>query len=1117
MGVSRMGTPSRTPQASWRRRATGLLIAGVLLASASCTGSPADVGKAENSTVISYSGAVSRLRGLDPTEVDEQLRDWARIGLASHLELNTAQLRNAAYDTVPVRDAAFADLARQPTGPGRALFDGHGVLHVLVPRGDPHEARTIGLLIDQYRADAGADPQQVQLHHYQLHPGAQTIELTPDKPAPTADVRSAHGFVTMRVDETKRLTDFLARTQYLSWLELRGSEVWAGGWNWPDVPAAPLDAEDVSVIQRGYLQPPSRRRPAFSLDPGPKMTKDDILAVIPGLRADLADLLANRLAERLADRLDRLIPHDLHDLAGSRFPVADPLGELGKAVDDALFRDSALPAELGLPADRTQLWALNLLLKGRSGYSQARNDGKLEGTKVGMTLFYTDKVAKDWVSGVGSGVPAKAVGGFIPDSEAPISWSHCDGADAPTFEHGRLWFGQNDASFTFDGDRVNIGALATRLFSRSEQNGGTEVEPSFSFGRGLRWWDQHFQAVADYEPQYQRLEQIMRWSGALDWLASRARTNLPQLDDGAIQSGLYFKDWYAQHNELRERSPIRFVTPPSATHEAVMAEPSKTFPHCGLVEITGGVSLGDSIERQGGRNLHPNLPGPIRRGGLFDATSHFDENTGSGQIKQEAIDSGGHVGEHVQRTLSTAADGHAVIDVRADGRRVNSLGNVKVPLAETATRQLGLDLAADRGRISERVQVQSQELGRLTAVNNVVVDRTGVDTVTVQWKPGPLDRLRRVAESVQDRLAAGFGAGLPPASDGMLYTYSDIEGRVLGKIGGPGAPWSSITSDLTPPGSELTLRLGAPDPGAGGARFLEARMSPGPELPPGGGGGPPWMEVTQPAGDRPPQVLLVEPPREDAIKVQVTTIDDGRSFTVYQTGDRWAVPGNDPVFGRDGTVEGAALLSNHRAVIEAMRSAAQAKDGLWRGVLLGEDGVALAGPDKVILSSADHQIADRVRRAVGYDPSVLIPLIHLEGIRALHVDQSPLTTGSRRKATVGELLDTSIDNTYWHRSMLGNDNGVTISAQFPRSDTVIVLDAVVADRPNAESTATQPDIRMSGGGEWWRVPSTGAGPGSTVTSTPPLAGPGGGVGPAPSGPILLVCPDTSEKLPGCEQ
>ena len=314
----------RSHRITWGRLAIVWLMAGVLLASVSCSGGPTD--KVETPTVISYAGAASRLSALEPTEAQEQLRDWARTGLATHLELDTARLRDAAYDTLPIRDLAFTDLSKQSTGPGRALFDGRGVLHVLVPREDPHESRTIGLLIDQYRSDAGADPQQVQVHHYQIHPDTQTIELTPEKAAPTSEVRSAHGFVTMRIDETKGLTDFLAQTRHLSWLEVRGSEIWAGGWNWPDVPGVPLDIEDVSVIQRGYLQPSSERLPGFSLDPGPPATKDDILAVLPGLRPELADRIVS------------------HDWAGSSFHSADGLATV---VDGALFYDTPQRARPG--------------------------------------------------------------------------------------------------------------------------------------------------------------------------------------------------------------------------------------------------------------------------------------------------------------------------------------------------------------------------------------------------------------------------------------------------------------------------------------------------------------------------------------------------------------------------------------------------------------------------------------------------------------------------------------------------------------------------------------------------------------------------------------------------
>jgi len=972
------------------------------------------------------------------------------------------------------------------------------VLHVLVPRDDPHQSRTIGLLIDQYRSDAGADPQQVQVHRYQINPSAQTIELTPEKPAPTSEVRSAHGFVTMRVDETKGLTDFLARTRHLSWLEVRGSEIWAGGWNWPDVPGAPLDVEDVSVIQRGYLQPSSERRPGFSLDPGPPATKDDILAVLPGLRPELADRLISR------------------NWAGSSFHSADGLATM---VDGALFHDTpqlTALAEMGLPSDRTQLWALKLLLAGRPAYSQARYEGRLEGTKVGMTLFYTDHVAKDWVEGVGTGVPTKAVGGFISDPDAVTSWSHCGGAGAPKFEYGRLWFGQNESGFTFDGDRVSIGAQATRLFSRSEENGGTEVEPSFGFGRGMRWWDQHYQAVADYEPQYQRLDEIMRWSGALEWLVSKTQARLPQLDDSAIRSDLQFKDWYSQSNDLRERSQIEFVTPPSATHEAIMTEPSKVFEDCGLLGLNGGVSLGDIIQRQGGRSFHADLPEPVRRGGLFDEASRFDPATGFGQITQVSIDNSGHVIDSLRRTFSTTADGHGVVDVVANGRRVAPFGGLKVWRVETAPRQIKVDLAAGRGQVSQRLEFQGQELGQLVARKDVNKD---VDTVMIQWRPGLLDRARRALESIQQRLVSHPAAGLPAAPDGVLYSYQDSGGRVVYKIGGPDAPWLSITNELTPPGDELAFRFGAPNPQTGEAEFFLGRLSPRPELPLADGGPPQWIEIIPATADHPARVIPVGAPGPEARTVRVTT-PDGKTSTVSQIGDQLVVPLADPILGFYGTAEGAALLRDFPRVDEAMRTAAQANDGLLRGVRLGEDGVALAGADRVILVAADHPWAGRVLQVIG--ASQHLPLFRVEGSHVVVIDPSTLTIlpDSAQRMSLEEVFNTGSDDIYVHRSVLVIEDGAIVPNALPFDTKVVVRKAMVAGLPDSVATALQPDVRIHGGAEWWRMNGTGirTGPANTTspTSTPTPASPGGAV-PASSGQILLVCPDTNEHVPGCEE
>jgi hypothetical protein len=148
--------------------------------------------------LLSYAGAEDRLTGMGELEGAEQLRDWARTGLAADLELDTEHLAYVDYDTLPVRDGGFSDLARQPVGPGRFLF-ADGVLHLLVPGADPHQDRTIALLLDQYRTDAGGDPPRVQLHRYTVLPEIRAIQIGADDPVATEEFRRGHGYVRMRM------------------------------------------------------------------------------------------------------------------------------------------------------------------------------------------------------------------------------------------------------------------------------------------------------------------------------------------------------------------------------------------------------------------------------------------------------------------------------------------------------------------------------------------------------------------------------------------------------------------------------------------------------------------------------------------------------------------------------------------------------------------------------------------------------------------------------------------------------------------------------------------------------------------------------------------------------
>lgn len=674
----------------------------IALGIAACSAPATETGPDPSGTVeVSYAGAVEWLATLDPAEAGQQVQDWARLGLAAALRMNADQLLDEFYDGSVLRDSALDGLAEQPVGPGRALFD-DGALHLLVPEDDPGPERTIGELLDQRRADAGADPALVQVHTYRIDAPDRTVVLTGQPAEPVAQARAGNGWVQRRIDTPAALAEFLSRTDHLTRLETRGSEIWAQGWDWPDLSPV-ITPADVAVLQRGYLQPSGP--PGFSLDPGPPVTAADLQAALPGLSPALIEALRSG------------------NYAGSEFASAEQLRD---AVADALF--FGRPPAPGLPADRTQLWGVDQQLNGTVPYSQARYEGGLAGTEVGMTLFYTDYVAKGWTSGVGTGVPAGRVPGFVPDDLARTPPSLCPEPGGPDFQTGRLWFGQNDAAFGYGADGVSIGRQATRLFLKADAGDGAEVEPGYQFGRGLRWWDRNYRAVADYEPQYRRLDELMRWSGALEWL-TLANRELPSAG-AAVDPGLTFASWYAGHPELRERAPLTFVRPPSATQEAVLTVPSRAFTDCAPKEISGGVSLADAGVRFGELPGPVALPGGLSRAAPLDRTRTSVDPAGVGEITR--ADSG--ISYQLRRGPGTAevetsgppsqavriGDGRLVTDggraqslqFRTDGRTIDNhqeIGNLMAGRTTASPTETGVQITV----VSAHVAIFKAFLKRL--------------------------------------------------------------------------------------------------------------------------------------------------------------------------------------------------------------------------------------------------------------------------------------------------------------------------------------------------------------------------------------------------------------------
>ena len=1107
-----------------------LILACIAIALSACTSSGVGSNTGSNSSppnpnfTISYAGAANWLSRLDPAERQEQERDWARLALAAHLRLSTSQVRDATYDTLPVRNPGFAGLAQQDIGTGRYLYDGQGVLHLLVLRGDPNQARTIGLLLDQYRTDAGTDTPQTQVHYYQVNPGTDTIDVAAGPAEPTSRLRTADGYVTMPVNTLGELTSFLTRTSYLSRLGRQGSSIVASGWSWPASPDARMTVADVSALQRGYsaTKKAHSQLPGFSLDPQPFWTAKDVLAADPGLSQSQANqfVVANwravipGLSQDLTNRIVN------NNWSGSGFQSAS---DLDNYVNPALFTpltstDLSKLSQLGLPTNRTQLLALDSQLQGKASYSQARYEGNLAGTAVGMTLFYTDYVAKNWISGVGTGIPTVSETGFVPDTTAPTVWSECNGHGS---EYGREWFGENDSAARPDGNGISIGAEPVRMYVRSDSGPkGNEVEPSYSFGRAVLWWDQHYQAIADYDPQYQRLDQIMRWSDALDWLVHKDSSSLPRLPDSQIPSNQTFANWYHQHNELRERLPVNFVSPPQAQvtagrtrttsyGESVSPVPSRPYTHCGQTFYEGGISLSDSSFREGSVDYHPDLPTSVSRGGTFDKASTFNDGTGTGNLKEVSLGDTGTVTSFLDRRFSTS-DGTDTVDVTASGRKVAPLGSLKVWRAPTAIRTLGLRILAGRGQISETVDFQGQDLGGLAVRNDI-------DLVTVQWRPGLVDRVRTVMESIQDELSARPAAGLAGATSGtlhgVLYDYAAPGGQTMYRVGDSDASWLSVTGQGPPAGNDLVFTGGGPSADGSSPVFFFGRLVHGPDL------HGDWLEVTPASQGKDASVAPASaPPGPGDQPIRIET-PDGKSADVHQRNGQLLVRADDRVVGLNGSPEGAALLRDFPQVLTAMRGATQANDGLLRAVDLDGDGVALASADTVTLLPPDHPWATRVEEVADSHGSS-IPLFLIRDGQLLYAVKENLipVAGSHKVVmNLGDAMRMSGQTLYMDseafRSTLLSEDGPVISSTLPLSTRVTVWQFV-----NTGSHHIQPDALVNHGVTWVRTSaaaSSSSGPTAAPTPTPALTpGPAAGT-PAPGAPILLVCPVSTSNLPGC--
>jgi peptidoglycan hydrolase-like protein with peptidoglycan-binding domain len=203
-------------------------------------------------------------------------------------------------------------------------------------------------------------------------------------------------------------------------------------------------------------------------------------------------------------------------------------------------------------------------LKYLCSYQKARYDGKINGTEVGMTLFYTDLTMKVWGDDREKSAPERAITGFKAEVNYPLDY--CFKEEEEKNPASRYWLGPLESGYEFNSskDKLFFAPIATRVFCKSSDDlffdKEKEEEAVPSSARFVGWWNNHYSEVADYEPQYHRLNQIMKWVAVFTWLKDQNR--FEYLNTIHYKRDLDFQQWYntkKERNELSSAVNIPFL------------------------------------------------------------------------------------------------------------------------------------------------------------------------------------------------------------------------------------------------------------------------------------------------------------------------------------------------------------------------------------------------------------------------------------------------------------------------------------------------------------------------------------------------------------------------------
>jgi hypothetical protein len=706
--------------------------------------------------------------------ITDQYLDWLLYVAVSAARPSAKTAGDILYNLPAVRTGYMRGTGYFEYGRTRSRLIDDGVVLALVPVTTSPDQRKDDLaeIADEQRKNQGRSFDHMVVVEYRLDMAGSGAALLRLPDIAYADLFSAaYGYQEAKVGSAAELQQFLGSIDDLTRAARDNGTLVLGGRKLQGRPFRGIQLEHVATIWQAQQKAAEIER---QLDAQVDRRRDELNAALHRHEISLSTAEAqlkeygrriytgaheNGLVRHTGFSLDPT--HDFDTLAQKAPPVLTALKaklqlgqpDVDRVMDGIKQRDivpllklqkhiEESPDSRLLPADRMALGAL----EERARFQAARYDGDIKGTEVGMVLFYTDLLAKIWAINFERDGPA--IDGFVDlvHNVKPAIYEQ-ESIELPS---ARLWFGTNDAGFLVAsaGQDVLFARCATRIYSAGSNplEPGKEVQTSASLAAPIDWWNDHYLEVAAYEQEYNRLNEIMKWSIVFRWLGDSGDTGpLSGLRDVTVRRNLRLPTWARTQPDLRFRQwdAVQFL-PPGYRGTSTEAMP---ILYASNAMFSGGVSLADNTL----------LKGRV-------AAGHFDS-----LLRSSNVDYAASMGDRIV-TFDKIAFGRVI---GTDARAIMSVAPKEGMKLRAGTSQLAPGkfertlAASDEGGLRVATSVDGTPVGELS------VERVG-NGFKVAWNARELDE------------ANTFAARLTAEPDLLDAALSDPRVAATVNLGGRG-------------------------------------------------------------------------------------------------------------------------------------------------------------------------------------------------------------------------------------------------------------------------------------------------------------------------------------------